>query len=98
MIDINDLWNKYKAGKLSQPDYELSYLNWLVMSQKEEFPETDENFLPLFEGIILKLADMYPLKDHEWESIQRLYFLRTGTIMLEDIITAFGYKYAETLE
>lgn len=95
---LTELWKKYNNKEISQPDYELGYLSWMVMTQHDQFPETDENFIPLFEGIILKLADMYPLSESEWESIQRLYFLRGTTLMIEEIVPVFGYKFAETLE
>lgn len=89
---LNDLWKKYQKNEISQPDYELCYLSWMVATQIEEFPETDENFLPLFERIITKMADMHILTEIEWESVQRLYFLRGTTLMIDEMKEVFGYE------
>lgn len=93
--EAHELWT---SGKMSRSDFELNCLFNVCVKHREMFSETDENFESLFEDIILKLADMHILSEHEWESVQRLYSIHFGTIMLEDIYEAFGYKIGEALE
>ncbi|WNL63179.1 hypothetical protein [Citrobacter phage Ci1] len=93
--EAHELWT---SGKMSRSDFELNCLFNVCGKHRVKFPETEENFEVLFERIILKLADMEVLSEHEWESIQRLYSIHFGTILLEDIYEAFGYKIDEALE
>ena len=93
--EAHELWT---SGKMSRSDFELNCLFNFCGKHRVKFPETEENFEVLFERIILKLADMEVLSEHEWESIQRLYSIHFGTILLEDIYEAFGYKIDEALE
>lgn len=93
--EAHPLW---QSGKMTRSDFELNCLFNVCLVHREKFPETEENFEVLFEDIILKLADMHKLSDHEWESVQRIYCIHFGTILLEDIYEAFGYKIDEALE
>lgn len=98
MITIADMWDKYLKGEISQIDYEISWINEMVRRQRETIPDTEDNFEILMERIILKLADSEILTEHEWESVQRLYFIHSGTILLEDIQETLGYKSVEVIK
>ncbi|QHJ78904.1 MAG: hypothetical protein [Caudoviricetes sp.] len=82
----------WKSNKISQSDFELNCLFNMCRKHRRHHPETEDNFESLFESIILKLADHEELTDHEWESVQRLYSIHVGTLLIADIAEAFGYE------
>lgn len=84
---IKILWNNYKAGILSQLDYELSYLNYMINSISENI--LDMNFFLTFEEILFKLSDKESLSEYEWECVQRLYFIKGLTFSIEDLKDVF---------
>lgn len=82
------LWND---DKITQPEFEVNCLFNMCLKHRKMFPDTEANFETLFESIILKLIDFEDLSEHEWESIQRLYYIHVGTFLTEDIAEALGY-------
>lgn len=53
--------------------------------------EDVEQFNALFSKIYGLLEAHKPLTDHQWESLQRLYYCQIGTFLIEDIKQALGY-------
>lgn len=92
---IEQLFKSFRNKTLSQKDYEISYLHHMCVKHRINFPETEENFEILFEEILIKLSHHEELTEHEWESVQRLYSIVEGVLLMNDIKEAFGYDHVE---
>lgn len=53
--------------------------------------EDVEQFNALFSEIYGLLEAHKPLTDHQWESLQRLYYCQRGTFLIDDIKQTLGY-------
>lgn len=83
-------------NRTEQREYELGIIEKLIKLQadfvKRHAEESDlADFNSLFSGIYAKLKAFEKLTEREWEHVQRLYYCRVGTFLVDDIKYAFGY-------